>query len=135
MMMMGGVRRLRLVLMSEPMAICRLAPGAALPSWAMTAAYWSITRTPDELSVVCPEAVVPGDVAASRGWCALRFEGPLPLDQTGILASVTTPLATAHVSLFALATYDTDYVLIPAAQRIAAIRALEAAGHTVSAVV
>ena len=135
MITMGRGRRLHLVLMSEPMAICRLAPDAALPPWAMTAAYWSITRTPDELSVVCPEAIVPHDVAASRGWCALRFEGPLPLDQTGILASVTTPLATARVSLFALATYDTDYVLIPAAQRIAAITALETAGHTVSAVV
>ena len=128
-------RRLHLQLMSEPMAICRLASDDPLPPWAMTAAYWSITRTPDELSVVCPEAVVPPEVAASRGWRALRFEGPLPLDQTGILASVTTPLANAHVSLFALATYETDYVLIPAAQRGAAIAALEAAGHMVSAVV
>ncbi len=128
-------RRHRLVLMSEAVAICRLAPDAAPPAWAMTSPYWSITRTPDELSVVCPEAAVPDDVAASRGWCALRFEGPLPLDQTGILASVTGPLAAAHVSLFALATFDTDYVLIPAAQRITAIAALEAAGHTVSAVV
>ncbi len=132
--MMRG-RRHRLVLMSEPVAICRLAPDAALPAWAMASPYWSITRTPDELSVVCPEAAVPGDVAASRGWRALRFEGPLPLDQTGILASVTAPLAAAHVSLFALATFDTDYVLIPAAQRNTAIAALEAAGHTVSAVV
>jgi hypothetical protein len=119
-------RRLHLQLMSEPMAICRLASDDPLPPWSMTAAYWSITRTPDELSIVPPE------VAASRGWRALRFEGPLPLDQTGILASVTTPLANAHVSLFALATYETDYVLIPAAQRAAAIGALEAAGHTVS---
>ena len=92
----------------------------------------SITRTPDELSVVCPEAAVPPDVAASRAWRALRFEGPLPLDQTGILASVTTPLAQARVSVFALATYDTDYVLIPAAQQGQAIAALEAAGHSVS---
>ncbi len=134
-MMMGRGRRLHLKLMSEPMAICRLAPDDPLPPWAMTAAYWSITRTPDELSIVCPEAIVPLEIAASRGWRALRFEGPLPLDQTGILASVTTPLATAHVSLFALATYETDYVLIPSAQRIAAIAALEEAGHTVSAVV
>ena len=133
--LLKGSSRHRLVLMSESVAICRLAPDAALPAWAMTSAYWSITRTPDELSVVCPEAAVPGDVAASRGWRALRFEGPLPLDQTGILASVTGPLAAAHVSLFALATFDTDYVLIPGAQRNTAIAALEAAGHTVSAVV
>jgi hypothetical protein len=92
-----------------------------------------MTRTADELSIVCTEAAVPDDVAASRGWRRLRFEGPLPLDQTGILASVTAPLASARVSVFAVATYDTDYVLIPDAQRGAAIAALEAAGHTISA--
>ena len=70
-------------------------------------------------------------ISASRGWRAVRFAGPLPLDQTGILASVTGPLAAAHISVFALGTYDTDYVLIPEAQRTAAIDALERAGHSV----
>ena len=73
-----------------------------------------------------PEAACRADVAASRGWRRFRFEGPVPLDQTGILASVTGPLAAARVSVFAVATYDTDYVLVPDAQRNAAIAALEA---------
>ncbi len=132
-MMLAPPRRLSLVLQDEPMAICRLGPGEALPEWATGGRWWSMTRTTDELSVVCAEALVPHEVAASRGWRLLRFEGPLPLDQTGILASVTGPLAAAHVSLFAVATYDTDYVLVPAAQRHAAIAALEAAGHSISA--
>jgi hypothetical protein len=72
-------------------------------------------------------------VAASRGWRALRFAGPLPLDQTGILASVTTPLAAAHISVFVIGTYDTDYVLIPEAQQRDAFLALEQAGHSVTA--
>ena len=93
-----------------------------------------MTRTADEFSIVCAERCVPEGVVASRGWRALRFAGPLPLDQTGILASVTTPLAAARVSVFALATYDTDYVLVPAAQRAAAIDALERAGHSVGSV-
>jgi hypothetical protein len=133
--MMGSVRprRLKLVLADEPMAICRLGPGDVPPAWATGGRWWSMTRTGDELSIVCIEATVPNDVAASRGWRLLRFEGPLPLDQTGILASVTGPLAAARVSLFAVATYDTDYVLVPGAQRHAAIAALEAAGHSVSA--
>jgi hypothetical protein len=126
-------RKLKLVLTDEPMAICRLAPGDAPPAWATGGPWWSMTRTGDELSIVCSEATVPQEVAASRGWRLLRFEGPLPLDQTGILASVTAPLAAARVSLFAVATYDTDYVLVPGAQRHAAIAALEAAGHSVSA--
>ncbi len=133
--MIGLARRLKLILMSDPLAICRLGPESGLPEWALSSPYWSVTKTPDEISVVCPESVVPNGVAASRGWRALRFEGPLPLDQTGILASVIGPLANARVSVFAVATYDTDYVLFPAAQRVAAIAALEAAGHSVSAVV
>jgi hypothetical protein len=124
-------RGLRLALLPEPVAICRLPPDAGIPGWATSATHWSVTRTPDELSIVCPEVIVPADVQASRGWRALRVEGPVPLDQTGVLASITGPLAAAHVSLFVLATFDTDYVLIPAAQRNAALAALDAAGHEI----
>jgi hypothetical protein len=124
-------RRYSLTLLPEPIAICRLEAAEPVPAWATASAWWSITRTPDELSVVCPEALVPAGVSASRGWRALRFAGPLPLDQTGILASVTGPLAAARISVFAIATFDTDYVLIPDAQRPAAITALEHAGHRV----
>lgn len=131
--MIGFTVRLRLVLMSDPLAICRLEPDSGLPRWALDGPYWSVTRTPTEMSVVCPESLVPPHVVASRDWRALRFEGPLPLDQTGILGSVIAPLASARVSVFAVATYDTDYVLIPFAQRVGAIAALEAAGHSVSA--
>ncbi len=128
---MSRRRGLRLVLMPEPIAICRLAPDAGVPGWATTATHWSVTCTPDELSIVCPEVAVPTDVQASRGWRALRVEGPVPLDQTGVLSSITGPLAAAHVSVFVLATYDTDYVLIPTAQRNAALAALDAAGHEI----
>jgi hypothetical protein len=126
-------RRLALTLEANAYAICRLPPDTPLPAWALESAYFSITKTPDELSVVVPESVVPPDVIASRGWRMIRFAGPMPLDQTGILASVTAPLAAARVSVFAVGTYDTDYVLIPAAQRASALAALEAAGHSVSA--
>jgi hypothetical protein len=124
-------RRLSLTLLPESIAICRLEAAEPMPMWATAAPWWSITRTPEELSVVCAESCVPVGVNASRGWRALRFAGPLPLDQTGILASVTGPLAAARVSVFALATFDTDYVLIPSAQRAAAIEVLERAGHSV----
>ena len=121
-----------LTLLPEPLAICRLPPEAGPPEWATAAPWWSVTRTEDELSVVCAESFVPEDVAASRGWRALRFAGPLALDETGILASVAEPLAAARVAIFALSTYDTDYVLVPAAQRVAAIDALERAGHRIA---
>jgi hypothetical protein len=126
------MHRLSLSIQPGSYAICRLAPDAPPPTWATAASHWSMTRTADELSVVVPERVVPADVVASRGWRVIRFAGPMPLDQSGILASVTTPLAAARVSVFAMATYDTDYVLIPDAQRVLALAALESAGHTVS---
>lgn len=126
------MRRLSIEFLPDALAICRLAPEDALPEWATQGTWWSATRTPEEMSIVCAESQVPVDTAASRGWCALRVAGPLPLDQTGILASVVAPLAAGRVSVFALATFDTDYVLIPAAQRAAAIAALEAAGHGVA---
>jgi hypothetical protein len=124
-------RGMSLTLLPDAMAISRLDPGAPLPTWAVSAPWWSITRTAEELSIVCAEVQVPAGIAASRGWRALKFDGPLPLDQTGILASVTSPLAAARVSVFALATFSTDFVLIPAAQQPAAISALERAGHVV----
>lgn len=124
-------RRHSLTLLPEPIAICRLEAAEPIPMWATSSPWWSITRTTEELSVVCAESFVPAGVSASRGWRALRFAGPLPLDQTGILASVTGPLAAARISVFAIATFDTDYVLIPGAQRPAAIEALERAGHSV----
>src|SRR5260370_17911510 len=124
-------QRLSLTLLPDALAICRLDAQAPLPQWAIAAPWWSITRTPDELSVVCAESCVPAGISASRGWRAVRFAGPLPLDQTGILASVTGPLAAAHISVFALGTYDTDYFLIPEPQPMPAIDALERAGHSV----
>ncbi len=128
------MRAHRLALSLEPgdYAICRLPADTAPPAWALAAAHYSITRTRDELSIVVPGTSVPADVVASRGWQLIRVAGPMPLDQSGILASVTTPLATARVSVFAMATYDTDYILVPVAQRAAAVSALEAAGHTVA---
>jgi uncharacterized protein len=127
------VQRLALSIQPGLYAICRLAPDAPLPEWAFAATHWSITRTPEEMSVVVPESVAPADIVASRGWRAIRFAGPMPLDQSGILASVVGPLAAARISVFALATYDTDYVLVPDAQRGSAVAALEAAGHRVTA--
>lgn len=124
--------RLTLTFEAETFAICRLAPSTPLPEWALSAPYFSITRTAEELSIVVAEQRVPADVVASRGWRMIRFAGPMPLDQTGILASVTSPLAAARISVFAVATYDTDYVLVPADQRNPATAALEAAGHKVS---
>ena len=110
-------------------AVCRLPAGAALPAWATAGVWFSVTHTAAELSVVCTEALVPADVTAERGWRAVQVAGPLDFSLTGVLAALANPLAAAGVSLFAVSTYDTDYILVKAAHWEAARRAWQAAGH------
>ncbi|MFQ5577553.1 MAG: ACT domain-containing protein [Anaerolineae bacterium] len=111
-------------------AVCRLEPDAPLPAWA-AAIFFSITRTPDELSIVCPQAVVPNHVRAEAGWRLLKVEGPLDFALTGVLASLANPLAAAHISLFAVSTFNTDYLLVKAESLAQAVRVLRQAGHRV----
>ncbi len=113
-------------------AICRLDADAPLPPWAgADSTFVSCTRTNDELSIVCDELRVPDGVSQQRGWALLMVEGPLELSLTGVLASVANPLNDAGGSIFTVSTYETDYVLVPGASFATAIRALDAAGHTV----
>ncbi len=94
------------------LAICRLKTNAPIPDWALKHSFFSITKTYDELSIVCPENHVPENVKAERGWAVLKVQGPLDFELTGILSSLLTPLAENKISLFAISTYDTDYILI-----------------------
>lgn len=112
-------------------AIAKLASAAPIPDWALRGGgFTSATRTARELSIVAPAADVPADILAERGWALLQLQGPFAFDQTGILASFAAPLAAAGIGIFALSTYDTDYLLVKAMDLDRAIRALEAAGHT-----
>ncbi len=124
--------RLDLVVLPGRYAVCRLPPSASVPTWATTASFSSITRTGEELSIVCAEEAVPADVHSERGWRCLRVAGTLDFGMVGVLAALLTPLATAAVSVFALSTFDTDYLLVREGDLGRAIDALRGAGHTVS---
>ena len=108
-----------LTVLPEPLAICRLPPTDRIPSWALEEheSLVSITRTPEELSIVCPEEAVPPDTRSEDGWRALKVPGPIPFEQTGVLASIAQPLAAAGLTLFAVSTYDTDYILVKELER------------------
>ena len=123
---------LSLSVLSGEYAVCRLDPHAAPPAWAFGGELWSVTRTPDELSVVCAAGQVPAGVQAAKGWTALKLHGPFDFGLTGILASVLNPLRDAGVGIFALSTFDTDYVLVAREQVDEAVAALRDAGHAVS---
>lgn len=123
---------LRMSVAAMDLAIARLEAGIAVPAWAMRGGFFSITRTPDELSVVVEHARIPSGVPADGGWCALKVEGPLPLSAVGVLHSITGPLAQAGISIFAVSTHDTDYLLVKAEAMERAVQALSTAGHTVA---
>jgi hypothetical protein len=109
----------------------RLPADSPLPLWATDAEFFSVTRTSDELSIVCPAARVPHGVVAETGWSVLKVNGPFALSEVGVLAALSAPLALANVSLFAISTFDTDYLLVSDKQLDAAIAALHSAGHRV----
>ena len=118
--------------MPQALAVCRASADAAIPDWVLTGELYSVTRTPEELSIVCAETCIPQDaqtVKVERGWVALKLEGPFPFAMTGVLASFLDPLAEAKIPIFAVSTFDTDYVLIKAENLQAAEKALGAAGH------
>jgi len=122
---------LSLFLLPDEMSVARLPAETAIPAWAVGAAFFSVTRTPDELSILCPTVRVPAGVRAERGWRCLQVAGPLDFSLVGVLASLLRPLREAGVSVFTLSTYDTDYVLIKEAQLPRALASLRAAGHEI----
>ena len=109
-------------------AIVRLAAEAAVPAWASKGEFTSITRTADELSIVCPAGNLPADVPSPHRWICLKLEGPFAFSQTGVLLSFIEPLSTSDIPIFAVSTYDTDYVLIPE-EFASAIDILRDVGH------
>lgn len=122
--------RPRVSILPQRIAVCRLDPDAYVPAW-VRGAFTSVTRTAEELSIVCDEDAVPGEIQADRGWRALKLEGPFPFEMTGIAAALLTPLATAGISCLLIATYDTDYLLVKDEVLDRAAEVLRAADYNV----
>lgn len=119
-----------LEILPETFAICRLDPESTIPSWA-NGRFLDITRTDEELSIVCSQRRVPADVRHEPGWRCFKVCGPLPFSATGVLASLASPLADAGISIFAISTFDTDYLLVRQDELGEAITALVDRGHNV----
>ncbi|MDO8452783.1 MAG: ACT domain-containing protein [bacterium] len=122
---------LTLKILSSTFAVCQLPRESDIPSWATKGALSSITKTNNELSVVCEQELIPEGVKADKDWRALMVQGPLDFSLVGILANLSSILASAGVSIFAISTYDTDYLLVKEESLEKAIEALSASGHTV----
>lgn len=122
---------MRLTILPEAVAVCRLASDASVPPWAR-GAFLSMTRTADELSIVCDDAAVPSEVQAERGWRVLKLEGPIPFEMTGVASALLAPLAAARISIFLISTYDTDYLLLRAETFSRAVDVLRGAGYEIA---
>lgn len=123
--------RFFLNVLPAPFTVARLEAGAAIPPWALAGGFCSVTRTANELSIVCESGGVPDGILSETGWRALEVQGPLAFDQVGIMYTLTEILAGRGISIFAVSTYDTDYILLKQERLQTARDALETAGHSV----
>lgn len=120
---------LKFFLLRGTYAVVRLAPKAPIPDWATRGDFTAVTRTADELSIVCSANNIPKEIAPDQFWICVKLEGPFPFTQTGVLLSLIEPLSKNGIPIFAISTYDTDYVLIPQEQTDQAVDLLRKAGH------
>lgn len=126
------MKQLILSVLPGRLAVCRLPHDEVIPDWVFATSFWSITRTDEELSLIVPEDFVPSSWKSEKGWRCLKVLGPLDSSATGVLASVSTPLAQAGLSIFAISTYDTDYLLVRSGDFDKAKEVLVGHGHLVT---
>ncbi len=122
---------LTLSVLPETFAVCRMENNLPIPPWATAGSFFSITRTLDELSVVCPDQFVPKEIRSSDGWKCLKVKGPIDFSAIGVVQSLVQPLAAANISVFVTSTFDTDYVMVKEKDVESALSVLSEAGHHV----
>ena len=124
--------QLHIDVLRESFNIHRLPADAGIPNTVLEQGFYALVRTTDELSIVCAAQLSVESSETAADWRGLRVRGPLDLALTGILAHLSRILAEAGVTIFAVSTFDTDYVLVPATELASAIEALRTNGVTVT---
>lgn len=125
---------IELVVLPDRLGLCRLPSECAIPDWALQGTFFSVTKTKEEMSILCPEDNIPPAVSCHKGWRAIRVAGKLEFSQIGILSSLAEPLALARISILALSTFDTDYLFVVEENLPLAMDVLQRAGHSFAAV-
>ena len=122
-------KTLSLKLLPDRMAVCRFDPNAAAPDWLDQSRFYSITRTDQELTIVCAQTLVARGTKSETGWRCIKVEGPLDFSEIGIIFSLTRPLAENGVSVFVISTFETDYFMVKEKDLAKTVDVLTAAGH------
>jgi hypothetical protein len=128
--MRNAMTTFTLEVLTGTFAVCHLNATDRVPDWA-TGEFVSITRTPDELSIVCPQENVPAETQSEPGWRCLRVAGKLDFSMVGVIASLSETLASAGIGVFLVSTFDTDYLLVKETEFDAAVKSLTEVGNTV----
>ena len=118
-----------LCVLSETFTIHKLSPDLSIPEEILKSNYYSVTKTDNELSVVCSELIEVKSLQSSKGWKCIKVKGPLDFNLTGILAGISDILAQANISIFAISTFDTDYILVRSKDLSSARNKLRKAGY------
>lgn len=127
-----NAKPLTLVVLSDRYGICRLKPNEPVPAWGLQGEFSCVTRTTEEISIVCVEAQIPEYAVCERGWRLFKIDAVLDFSLVGIVAGLSAVLAGANIGIFVLSTYNTDYVLVRQPDFSVAVAALRAAGYEVS---
>ncbi len=122
---------LTMKLLSGKYGVCSLGAFEAIPAWADNGEFYSITKTSDELSIVCSESNIPNNIKSERDWRILKVEGPLDFSLIGIISSISSVLAKQKISVFVISTYDTDYILIKEKYLRKSIDSLQDEGYNI----
>ena len=122
--------KLQLSVLESLFTIHRFPPNHEIPNQVYGSEFYTISKTEDELSIVCSSSIQLNSEKSETGWSCLMVVGPLDFSLTGILAEISAVLAEAEISIFAISTFDTDYILIKTEKLPLAIEALLASGYT-----
>ena len=122
---------LTMKLLKEHFGVCRLGKDEIIPEWLKNSEFYSITKTAEELSIVCSQNCIPSDIKCENNWRSLKVEGPLDFSLIGIMSSISTILAQEKISIFAISTYDTDYILVKDNDIANAVNALSSENYEI----
>ncbi len=103
---------MKLSILEGEYSVLKRSPTEEIPSWVFHSNFYSISKTDEELSIVCESKYLKEEQVVEGSWRILKVEGPLDFSLTGILSALAAPLAEAKISIFAISTFDTDYLMV-----------------------
>ena len=125
-------RQLKLTLLKDKYGICALPNTAQIPEWALMQSLISITRTKEELTIVCQQDLIPSQYQSDLNWRCFRVDGTFDLNQIGVISSISLPLTQAGISIYVISTYNTDYFLVQEEKVKQTISVLSDSGYSIT---